>query len=230
MPVVSKDVLKFSKLITIYDQLFGNYIKTGYVIMAGGAFSSILSDRPIKDIDIFTNMPDKLIDYLDNIGLKVNKEDDYTKDYIFPVNERGTINDYIIQIIKKYIVHSPEECTKNFDFTIVKGFYDGKDLYFDGNFFKHNERKILSFGDGDQPIFNPTSTLKRVIKYVERGYKIELYDLNRLARAINDLDIDWNNRDQNFLLGGDGKAYGYNKRHDIKKSAETKNDFDEIPF
>ena len=171
--------------------------------VAGGSLLSAASNEYVNDFDIFTNPetnPESIINYF-----KGNSEDGSPR---FVSIETTFENDFVInllvrpqkynrprkiQIIKKYRYDSPEECIINFDFTCIAAAYDGNFLYCHDRFFADALQKRLVINSLPKPL----STMKRIVKYAGRGFVPCPVGLAKVAKAINEMDIDWDNPDQN---------------------------------
>lgn len=180
-----KDVAKFGFLEPMYKELFED--APARAIMAGGVFSSLLVDRTVKDIDIFTDEPIKLINFLQDKGLKILRENEWVCNFQF--------KKYIVQVIKKYTYNSPEAVIDSFDFTIVACAYAGGKLVYNERFFVDNAQMRCVVHNLPKPL----SSMQRLTKYCSRGYSACPIGLGKIARAINALQIDWDNPDQNEL-------------------------------
>jgi hypothetical protein len=179
------DVSKFAFLEKLHKELFEDYY--GNAIIAGGVFSSILADRKIKDIDIFTGSPDDLISFLGSKGIKQTFQNDWVANFKY--------KKFIIQIIKKHTFTTVRQCIDEFDFTIVCAAYDGKEFVTHERFFMDNSQKRIVVNKLPKPL----SSFKRLAKYCSRGYSACPVGLAAIAKSINGLQIDWSNPSQNEI-------------------------------
>jgi hypothetical protein len=155
--------------------------------VAGGCFIGIVTGSKIKDVDVFAPDPASVIDEFKLRGYKEAFENDWVKNF----KHEG----FIIQVIKKYVYETPQKTIEDFDFTIVSAAYDGKS-------FTTRERFYLDVAQRRIVITNlvkPLNTLKRALKYANRGFVMCPVALSRLAKKINILKIDWEKRDQNVI-------------------------------
>ena len=183
------DVAKFWLIKNLHNELFGEdlFDDLPQAFIAGGCFNSLLGGRPIKDIDIFSPTPEKVIKHLSEIGLKIQRENDFICNFKH--------KKFIIQVIKKFIYTDARAVIDSFDYTIVCAAYDGKDLVVNERFFIDNAQRRLVVNSLPKPL----STLRRLAKYSSRGYTACPVGLGKLARAINELTIDWENPQENEI-------------------------------
>ena len=178
------DIAKFAFLGIMYKELFKD--APAKAIMAGGAFSSSLVGRKVKDIDIFTDNPAALIEHLKaNSEIKHQFENDWVCNFGY--------KKYIVQVIKKYTYQTPEAVIADFDFTIVCCAYAGEKLVYHERFFADNAQMRCVVNNLSKPL----SSLQRLTKYCSRGYSACPIGIGKIARAITALNIDWDNPNQN---------------------------------
>lgn len=160
-------------------------LKENNVIIAGGAITSIFTDREINDFDIyFRNREDLLSFYL------TIKEDCHilgTTDKTFTFTD----NKKIFQAIHFDVFEDAQRVFDSFDFSINMGAYDFKTESFvlDDNFLMDNAaRRLVVKGKTSFPVVS----LLRVDKYKKKGYFISKKEMLKLALLISELNFsDW---------------------------------------
>lgn len=156
--------------------------------IAGGCMRSFLVGEKAKDIDIFTAEPDRVIEFLaSKEGFKKTFGNDFFQNFKH--------KDLTYQVIKKYVYQNPQDTIDSFDFTLISAAYSKEGFISHERFYLDNAQKRLVIHNLPLPL----STLKRSLKYTSRGYRLCPVSLSRLARAINELKIDWENPDQNQI-------------------------------
>jgi hypothetical protein len=103
------------------------------------------------------------------------------------------LNEQKIQIVKAYLYSNTKELIDDFDFTVCSACYDGNKFYLHDNFFEDLAAKRLVINS----LRLPLNTMKRVIKYVHKGFHICDGNLLTLAKAI--ATIDFNSSTQNVM-------------------------------
>lgn len=130
--------------------------------VGGGSVKSYLASEPIYDIDVF-----------------FATKDDYNKVYSYLINDKQYFvifesdNATKIQFGRKKVdlicqsfYPSATDCIQQYDFTIVMAAIDSGGLVYHKDFFIDLAKKSLVINT----ISNPLSTLKRLQKYIKRGY------------------------------------------------------------
>jgi len=155
--------------------------------IAGGAITSAITGEKINDFDLFSPTPEKLRDRLKkSIGYTTFEHDFFTNFRI--ANQK-------VQVITRYSPESQEAIFNTFDFTINCGAYDGLTFAYHDRFWQDIATKRLVVNE----LFFPLKTMERVAKYSRRGYKVCPVGLLNIAKAINALQIDWDNPSENDL-------------------------------
>lgn len=144
--------------------------------------------KKINDYDIFSNDSENIISILKAEKVVCTFETEYFTNFYLDNNTK-------IQIIKRYSPKTFKEIFDVFDFTIVCGAYDGIKFECHERFFQDIATKRLVINT----LRFPLKTLERICKYSRRGYTACPVGLLRLAQSIRNLDIDWNNPDENLL-------------------------------
>lgn len=169
-------------------------IITGEMVIAGGMITSVFTNKPINDIDI----------YLVNIGLfdlvKILTEL-RTHSRIVNVSNKSihySYKDKTINLIFYKLFTQDVHIIETFDFNIVCGFYNIRksQLYVSPKFIEDNLNKTLTFNN----IVSPINELKRIDKYVERGYTINHIEMVKLLKHSKNIDFtDSDNLFENLI-------------------------------
>lgn len=155
--------------------------------IAGGAVTAAITGDKINDFDLFSPTPELLRDKLkEAVGFA-------TFEHGFFTNFR--IANQKVQVITRYSPESQEAIFNTFDFTINCGAYDGLTFAHHDRFWQDIATKRLVVNE----LFFPLKTMERVAKYSRRGYKVCPVGLLNIAKAINALQIDWDNPSENDL-------------------------------
>lgn len=154
-------------------------LKKNNASLIGGAITSLFSDRPINDFDIYFSK-DYRINYAKhtiNDQLKIKYESD-----------RAITFEEDIQLIKAF-TGTDKQIFDRFDFTINMGGYSFKHerFFFHKSFFPHLAQRKLFI---NPKIRYPFNTLLRVNKYLKRGYTIENASLIVLGLLISRLKFE----------------------------------------
>lgn len=163
-------------------------------ILAGGAVTSIFTNREINDWDIYFKTKEGFSNFLresygfnkDNIldGNRIARVT-HTTDRSILINSESNK----IQLVIFKLFPTIEDIFNSFDFTINMGAYDFKteEFVLHNDFLKHNSQRYLKINTNtDYPLI---STI-RIQKYVERGYTISKSQMLRLLLAVNKKNID----------------------------------------
>ncbi|WPA89679.1 hypothetical protein MTATph1_CDS0192 [Moorella phage MTATph1] len=160
-------------------------------IIAGGFIRAYFAGETPSDLDLYFRNEDAVIKAIDVLKT--------TKWSIVAETQRAITfekDKKIVQVIT-YLFGEPEEIIKAFDFTICAAalFVDSADekwrLLIHNDFFEHLAGRLLVFTGSPLPL----ASLKRAIKYVQRGYHICDENLISLARAIAET-IDFENSEE----------------------------------
>lgn len=191
-----------NKLKSRVDETFWKILQETDAMISGGALTSIYTNAPINDLDIYFKSASHFTRFIEAIY-----ETDFTIETNFPsigqskiVTVHGTTpksllmqqsvgaENQMIQAIVYHFFETPEELFKAFDFTINMAALEVKTgkLTFHENFMVHNAQRHLSFNPGT---LYPIISLLRVKKYEERGYKISKAQMLRIALTCMQLDL-----------------------------------------
>jgi len=173
--------------------------QTPHFWIAGGAVLSCITNSPIKDFDIYSPDPEKLVSLLREAST-ANGLDPRSCKFELTLDVPGYVanftdqNGRIIQIVRSFQPQNADQLLEAFDFTIVCGAYDG--VYFDADsrFFRDIARRKIVTNN----IRYPLRAMERMVKYVSRGYSIETEEMLKIAKAIDGGAVDWNAKDHSI--------------------------------
>ena len=156
--------------------------------IAGGALSDLSRGVMFKDIDIFTSMPADALERLKEADVKPYFE---VKDRVSNFKIKG----HTVQLVTGYAPQSPSAIIDLFDFTAVCGVYTTSGFTSHPRFWQDNATKRLVINNLPKPL----STLERITKYCRKGFRCCPIGLSRVAKAINAMEIDWDNPKENEM-------------------------------
>ena len=152
------------------------------IMIAGGSLISLLNDTNINDYDIFFKCED---DY--NKAKNVLNNISYTHTFTGPNGNKYTNDKYTFDLVHSIYFKNKTDLINHFDFTINQIAIDKNGIVYSDRFeddFK-NKKLVLN----NIPI--PGSTLKRLVKYLNKDYKINNTELEKLYDAIKDTDLEF---------------------------------------
>lgn len=157
---------------------------TGAMI-AGGAVRSVFAGEKISDYDMYFRDYGNSRDFL----LYMSESDDFK--LVFSTELAQTFSDgkITIQVITMQdMTCDPEELLSKFDFTICMGLYDfsNSEFLLDSKFLPDLSRRDIIFNINTP---YPISSLFRVAKYINKGYRISGLEIIKAALCINKLEI-----------------------------------------
>jgi len=164
-------------------------------IIAGGFIRSFFAGEPINDMDVyFHNKEDLEKSYSKLIAHRWLTS--FKSERAITLKQGGKT----VQLISFYY-GEPEEIIKRFDFTISSAAFAFKKdpdqekpvgiFYLHDNFFEHLAGRLLIYQSSELPL----STLKRVIKFVKRGYHICDENLIKIIESIAH-DVNFENSEE----------------------------------
>lgn len=169
------------------DWLFPDDFDRPAFWLAGGSILSLLKSAKVNDWDLFSNDPKSVIDWLKSKDTPLTFENDMVANFKWGRHK--------VQVIKKYTYPNMAATIENFDFTCICAAYNGNEFVCHERFYLDAAQQRLVINKHKLPL----STLQRAIKYSRRGYVLCPKALASICRAINELEIDWNNPDQNMI-------------------------------
>lgn len=165
--------------------------------IAGGAIRDYCMGIPIKtDHDVFfksENDFNKTLDYMKSKEGKIKWESD-----------NGCKIKYgkrTFDLIKKYF-DTPKQCIDNFDFTVSMFAVDYDNFYYGETSFIDLAKRQLIINE----LTYPVNTMKRVLRYYEKGFRICNEELLKVIVAIQDFDkikTNSNKEDDRELTSGE---------------------------
>ena len=179
--------------------------------IAGGAISSLFTDRPINDFDIFfkTNEIEEIVDYFkkttnwkpefvsslthtykNNKPIAFNDPCDYGKTIV--------IGDMKIQLVSAFF-GDPQTIFNSFDFHCCMGAFMFKhnEFKFDPYFITDNMSRTLRYNY--EGAANALTTLFRVEKYKKYGYTLPFEELMKIILAIKKIKLNTMKEMKEFL-------------------------------
>lgn len=167
---------------------FLTVLKKAYATIAGGAITSVFTNKDIRDYDIyFYNQRgfDEIKDYLIDKSAGPIYESSNALSFEFCGNK--------IQLIKPstLVRGTAQEIISGFDFTMCMGAYSfiADEFVLHDDFLIHNARRILVFNTRAR---RPMASMLRVLKFRDRGYTISPVELLKLILTINSIWIPTN--------------------------------------
>ena len=174
--------------------------KASNAIIAGGAITSIFTDKEINDLDVYFRTFEDMEVFIRNAygetsSLATNLDLDLPEAHLWCISHTPrsilfTCGERKVQVIHfKLFPEGPNEIFQSFDFTMNMGSFDfGQNMFvFGDRFLSDVSKRRLEFNQNtDYPII---STL-RVGKYTARGFKISKKTMFQLALAVNKLSIN----------------------------------------
>lgn len=163
------------KIIDVLDGLKGCFV-------AGGAITSIYTNKPINDFDIYPKSEEALRNAIawlfDGSGYWC--VDHSTRAMTFAKGDKGEHPN--IQVMHFDTFETAEKIFEAFDFTVCMGAYDLDEERFvlHGNFLEHCSQRFLSFNRATR---FPYASARRVKKYEDRGYTIGTIEFQKIMLA-----------------------------------------------
>ena len=159
------------------------------VNLIGGAITSVFSNQPIKDLDLYLEDPSKLdefIKFLKSPDMRFQEHcvTDTAITMKVPIGSRV----YTIQVVTAF-TGTTDQIFNTFDFTICAGAYNFSkgDFELHPRFLPDIAKRTLVYMGGSR---YPICALYRIAKYQERGYKCPGSTIMHLALATNALQIN----------------------------------------
>lgn len=194
---------QYELILKLIDEKLFKLLATNNAFVAGGAISSLFTNRPINDLDLFfpTEANYKNVEhYFNNYGSWNNLYDStlahtYERKeglaYTDPVDYGTTL---ILDKYKVQLVHcvfgDVNEIFDSFDFYCCMGafLFKTNEFKFHPNFIGDNlSRNLRLHYDGNS---NPLSSLMRVEKYKTYGYKIKMEEIFKLVLMLKKIKLD----------------------------------------
>lgn len=164
-------------------------------IIAGGALTSVFTNKPVNDIDVYFRSKEAFSNVVRAI-----MHNSYDSEYSVGHSEARVTHytnktillrsgEQEVQLVAYKFFETPEKIFNDYDFTINMAALElkTKNLTVYNEFFKHNAQRYLGFNEGTR---YPLVSALRVQKYKERGYDISKAQFLKLCLAINAKNID----------------------------------------
>lgn len=167
------------------DTKLFHYLKEKNVILAGGFLTSIFGNNDdFNDVDLFFKTEKDANAFFSKTLFKKNP--------VIKTQNAETFqyHDKVVQVIKRPDLNgSAKEILSRFDFTINQVAYDfaTRKFYMGKEFFIDLAAKRLTYNVHAK---NPISSLKRIVKYVKRGYSIDTQEILKLAIAVKNCKFE----------------------------------------
>jgi hypothetical protein len=181
------------------------------LFIAGGAITSICTNREVNDFDVYIKRGCDLFSLLKDICCNSTILSATSKS-LFVCHSGININFIFLDVYDK-----AEEIFETFDYTCVMGAYDMRteELFLHEDFLLHNSQRILMFNPKTS---FPIMSAIRIKKYVDRGYKISKNEFLRVMLTCSKLNIS-SYEELGEQIGG---LYGI----DVEEVFDTDKEFD----
>ena len=176
----------------VYDML-----KETKCVLAGGAITSLFTNREINDFDLYFTSKESLSQvFAQAFGVS---EDEFLQPYDLIVKfatKRSMLcidksGQQKLQLIHYKIHDNIESIFQSFDFEHVMGAFDfaTEEFVLHENFMKANAQRLIQFNPSTD---FPITSMMRVQKYKERGYTISKAQMLRIAFTIANKEyVSW---------------------------------------
>lgn len=153
-------------------------IPSGDLFIAGGAVKDFLSNKPIKDLDVFFRTEQQASTFIEKFktvpGVQIISESDNSCSVSWAfANSPAQPIKIVLDLIKARF-GTPEQVISTFDFTICSAAVTPHSMVFHKNYFQDLFTKSLVFNS-----LPDLSGLRRVLKYVNKGFHIDESELVR---------------------------------------------------
>lgn len=180
---------------TIDDDLWALLAENGCMI-AGGALTSVFTNKPINDIDVYFPSKQAFTKVVSHLyGADYEGKDRYVtiaNGRAVHVTKKALLVNSIgqdVQLIGYAFYNNAQEIFNSFDFTINMAalyMFDER-ISMHEDFLKHNAQKYLKFNPGTT---YPLVSALRVNKYRDRGYTISKSEFLRVMLTVNKKEIN----------------------------------------
>jgi hypothetical protein len=133
-----------------------------------------------KDIDVFFKNTAGLMaakNAFTGAGIKISGGNAWVTNY--------NVDGYTVQFVEKHFFKDVPTLFNAFDFTFSAACYDGICFHCGPAFNHATENRHLCLLTNNPR--NPVGSLRRAFRFVERGYKLDPYVIEKLAVAISNL-------------------------------------------
>lgn len=187
-------------------------LKEAKCFIAGGAITSIFSDKEINDIDVYFRDYDSLQKVIKTL-FGADEDNLFSIElpnfsFVYSNHTRKSIlftkDGRHIQLIYFKFFQNPKEIFDTFDFSVNMGAYDchAEEFVLSDDFLKDIAQRKLRVNTNT---YFPIISMLRIDKYRQKGYNISRKDFVNLCLAVNRLEINtW--KEMADSIGG---MYGY---------------------
>jgi len=157
------------------------------VVLAGGALRSLIDATDIQDYDLFfldLKKVDTVKEYLVSKGWKLKFS--CPKGELFTYMNEEKVK---VQLITKKEYKDCNELIQSFDITACCCAYDGEKFYKSKRFIFDSINKLINI----QAVEYPVATMRRICKYVSKGYKLTTKASQYFIEEVNSMQLDENN-------------------------------------
>lgn len=169
-----------------------NFFKENNVMLAGGALTSILTNKPINDYDLYFKSKKDVLSFLAEV-----KENDWLPSYTFIFTcatdksisfRSNSFGESLIQLIHQGYYKDLYAVFSDFDFTINMIGYDfaEDEVYYHQDAMQHLAQRILVTDGGTK---FPLVSVLRAAKYEDRGYKISKKEMVKLLLQVSAMNL-----------------------------------------
>lgn len=161
-------------------------LKEYNAVIAGGAITSVFKGVDINDYDVYFKTDGDMYRFLMSWWCEKHYRTSSHKALNF-VDWEG--KNSLIQVVTLKSYPTIEDIWNDFDFTVCMGAFDFSDekFHLHKDFIYDNISNTLNFNKNTA---FPIVSLKRVDKYKNKGYSINLYNMYQIAFAIKNLEIN----------------------------------------
>lgn len=165
------------------EGLYAN-LKKHNLMVAGGTITSLFTGRDVNDIDVYAKNNENMLKFFEDVCSRGT--------FFVSHTDRATMfmyDELPVQLIHYREFKTAEDIFDSYDFTVCSGLFDfsTEEFILHPDFMKHNSQRILKFNPNTA---FPITSLLRVKKYEEKGYKISKTEMVRIALTCMKLEIN----------------------------------------
>ena len=166
--------------------------------LAGGAITSIFTNKDINDYDIFFKHKEDIVRFLSTESFGVN----FKSDYAITISKDCKT----IQLVYKHEYPTAQDVLNSFDFSVCMGCYDftTEEFVLGDTFLEDLASKTIHFNPKTD---SPIMSLIRAKKYMNKGYDIPVPEMFKLGFTISQQNVDSYDKFQSLLGGMYGENY-----------------------
>lgn len=160
--------------------------------LAGGALTSIFTNKEVNDLDIYFPTKTKMFRFVSEMFKPTSyglSEMGQFECIATAITDKSIVCKDRVQLVIADTFKTPQDIFDCFDYTINMAAYSfaTEEFTFHPKFFEHLAQRKLVFNTGTR---FPLVSLFRVDKYTKRGYSISKQELSKLCLAINKLKLE----------------------------------------